>query len=75
MSSAGITPLFIGVQILNVGLVLIWPIMSVIALIMMRKRRIADIAQVIWVFIVIAIPLLGAAAFLIVLPGEAKLQV
>lgn len=65
---------FFGVTLFNLGLLLIWPVLSIITLLMMRKRRIADVAQAIWVLMVILIPILGALAYWIVKPGEPKLQ-
>ena len=57
-------------QSLQCVLVLAWLGLSAAALVSLRKRPMSDVARVLWATLIVAIPLLGAAAFWIVRPGE-----
>ncbi len=63
---------------LNVGIselliVCLWPILSLIALYVLRNRSLTGIAQAIWALIIIAIPVMGPLAFFIVMPKDRQL--
>lgn len=47
-----------------------YPALSLIALFALRRSRVTGITQVLWVFLIVAIPILGALAFFIVRPSE-----
>jgi hypothetical protein len=50
----------------------LWPILSLIALFVLRGRPLTGIAQAIWAFLIIAIPVFGPLAFFIVMPSDHK---
>ena len=56
-------------QILNSLILAGWLVGAVVALILLRRCRMVDVARVLWV-IVIMTPILGALAFFIVNPGR-----
>lgn len=47
-----------------------WPLLSLIALLSLRRCKLQPVVQAMWVFIVLAIPILGAVAFWIINPSE-----
>jgi Phospholipase_D-nuclease N-terminal len=47
-----------------------WPLLSLVALGSLRGRGLAGAAQAIWVLIIVAVPFLGALAYLIVRPSD-----
>jgi hypothetical protein len=57
---------------LNVVLVLIplliWPVLSLIALFSLRDQNLEGVQQALWVLVVLLIPIMGAVAFWIVKP-------
>jgi len=57
---------------LNSILLLAWPVASIIALFGLRQRQLEEIPRAIWAVLIAIVPLLGAIAFLIVQPGEAR---
>jgi len=62
---------------LNIGvpellIIALWPALSLIALIALRRRPLSGIAQAVWAFLIIAFPILGPLAFFIVQPSENK---
>lgn len=59
------------IQLSNIALIAIWPILSLVALFKLRaKGNFTDWIRVAWALIIIVIPILGAAAFLIVTPNK-----
>lgn len=46
-----------------------WPLLSLAALVALRRRRLAAVTQALWILIIL-IPILGACAFWIVQPTE-----
>ena len=52
------------------GLILIYPLLSLVALFALRRSHLTGINQVLWAFLIVAVPVLGALAFLIVDPAE-----
>ncbi len=57
-------------ELLILGL---WPILSLAALFALRDRPLTGVAQAIWAFMIIAIPVLGPLAFFIVMPKDRQL--
>ncbi len=58
----------IGVQELLV--LLLWPVLSIVALFVLRGRPLTATAQALWAFMIIAVTVLGSLAFFIVMPGD-----
>jgi hypothetical protein len=67
MESLGINWGFLTVQML---VFCIYPVLSLFALLGLRKSRISGITQVLWALLIVAIPVLGALAFFILRPAE-----
>ncbi len=57
-------------ELLILGL---WPILSLVALFALRDRPLTGVAQAIWAFMIIAIPVLGPLALFIVTPKDSQL--
>ncbi len=51
-------------------IILLWPVLSLVALFALRGRPLSTTAQALWAFMIIAIPVLGSLAFFIVMPSE-----
>ncbi len=47
-----------------------WPVLSIIGLLAVRRRKLAATAQVIWSVLIVAVPIMGTVAFWLVAPGE-----
>ncbi len=47
-----------------------WPILSIIGLLGLRRRRMAPTTRAIWAVLIAAAPLMGTVAFWLVHPGE-----
>ena len=62
--------IFFLIQIINFAIILGWIILGVICLVRLSKRQMSSTAKALWVLIILAVPLLGAIAFLIVKPGD-----
>lgn len=65
MDSLGINTGYFMLQML---LIVIWPLLSLFALFMLRRSHVAGTPLVLWAAMIVAIPVLGAAAFLIIRP-------
>ena len=52
---------------------LIWPVLSLLALIALRRSHLESLPQAVWVLIILIIPFLGAIAFWIVDPSRRHL--
>lgn len=52
----------------NIGLLLSWLILSIVALFNLRKRPLSASAKALWTLVVLVIPILGAVALFIVNP-------
>lgn len=57
-------------QLLNIGVLVLWLVLIILALFQIRKRALSSSSQIAWTLIVLLIPVLGALAFLIVSPKE-----
>ncbi len=47
-----------------------WPVLSIIGLLGLRRRRLAATAQAIWAVLIVIIPVMGTVAFWLVNPGK-----
>ncbi len=47
-----------------------WPVVSIIGLLGLRRRQLTATAQAIWAVLIVAVPVMGTAAFWLVNPGE-----
>ena len=56
------------VNLLLLGLLLLWPILSIVALVGLRQRPLSDVPKALWAALVVAVPILGAVAFWVVDP-------
>ena len=66
----GVNTRFLLFQGLTCIPVLLWLGLSVAALLSLRKHSMNEIARVLWVAVIVAVPVLGALAFWIVSPAE-----
>ena len=55
-------------QIINLAILGVWLIGGLLALLMLRRRRLPAVATALWVALLILVPVLGATAFWIVNP-------
>ena len=58
----------IGSVLLVVGIV-VYVVPTLIALVRLGHRQIDEVARVLWAFLIVGLPLLGAIAFFLVQPG------
>ncbi|NMC53158.1 MAG: hypothetical protein GYA48_05940 [Chloroflexi bacterium] len=56
---------FVFANVLFFLLLLIWPVLSLVALFVLRGKPVKDTARALWALVITAIPLLGALAFFI----------
>ncbi len=47
-----------------------WPVLSIIGLLGLRRRKLSATAQTIWAALIVIIPIMGTVAFWLVNPGE-----
>ena len=57
-------------MIIEVLILGIYPLLSLTALFALRQSHLTGISQVLWAFLIVVVPLLGALAFFIVNPSE-----
>ena len=67
MEALGINWGLLIIQLLIIGT---WPFLSLVALLALRRSRIAGTTQALWAILIVAAPVLGALAFFIVKPME-----
>ena len=67
MELIGINWGYLIIQLLFFGL---YPALSLVALLALRRSRVTGITQVLWALLIVAIPVLGALAFFIVKPTD-----
>jgi hypothetical protein len=59
------------IQLANIAILVLWPILSIIALFKLRSNEsFTDWIRITWVLIIIVVPILGAISFLIVRPAK-----
>jgi hypothetical protein len=74
MESVGINLGYLLVQLINLVLLVGWPLLTLLGLFQLRRRELPQTALAIWVVIVLFVPIVGALAFWIVRPGRPKTQ-
>jgi hypothetical protein len=57
---------------LRILFVLFWIILSITALVSLRKRKLGETARALWAMLVVAMPILGALAYWIVCPEKGE---
>jgi len=57
-------------MIIEVLILGIYSLLTLVALFALRQSRLTGITQVLWALLIVAVPVLGALAFLIVNPTE-----
>lgn len=67
METLGINWGYLIIQILIFG---IYPLLSLFALLTLRRSHITGVTQVLWALLIVAVPILGTLAFFIVKPAE-----
>jgi hypothetical protein len=58
------------ITILNLMLIVGWIVLSVLALVQLRRASLPETARALWAGMIVVIPLAGAIAFWIVRPGQ-----
>ncbi len=69
MDALGVNLGFLEIQLLICG---VWPLLSLAALIGLRRSRQIGITKVLWAALILVIPILGALAFFITENGNSK---
>lgn len=64
----GFNARFMIFQVLNCLFLLAWLGLSIAALLGLRKKSLGETARVLWTFVILVIPLMGAVSFWIVNP-------
>ncbi len=67
MDSLGINLGFLEIQLLVCG---VWPLLSLAALVGLRRSHHTGITKVLWTALILAVPILGALAYFIVRSEE-----
>lgn len=57
-------------MILEVLILVIYPLFSIVALYALRQSQLTGILQFLWALLIVVVPFLGAVAFFIVNPSE-----
>jgi hypothetical protein len=58
------------VVMVSILLVLVWPVMAILALGGLRKRKLPETAKVLWTILVLTVPVLGPLGFWMMDPGR-----
>lgn len=58
----------LGYLILQILFVVVWPLLSLVALYALRRRHLIGTNQTLWALLIVVIPVLGALVFFIVKP-------
>jgi len=72
MEGIGLNATLLMAQLCNFSLLLVWPLLSIAALVYLSKRKLSDTPKVLWAILIVVVPFLGAFAVWIVKPGESK---
>lgn len=62
--------LFQIINLMILGIIIAWPIASIIALASLRHRVLEENTRLLWAVLIVLVPLMGAIAYWIVQPGE-----
>jgi hypothetical protein len=57
---------FLFFNILFMLMLLAWPVLSLVALFMLRRKAVKETARAVWALVITAVPVMGALAFFIV---------
>ncbi|MEW5827298.1 MAG: PLDc N-terminal domain-containing protein [Chloroflexota bacterium] len=69
MDNLGLNAGYFLVQLLNLGVLCGWPLLSLGTLFALRQQKLTGLQQAIWVLIVLVVPFIGALAYWIVKPA------
>ena len=58
------------VQLIGLAILIAWIVLLVMCLVRLRTTTLSSTSKALWVLILVAIPILGAVAYLIVKPTE-----
>jgi len=58
-----------GYLVLQIFFVIVWLLLSLVALYTLRRRYLIGTEQLLWALLIVAVPVLGALAFFIIKPG------
>jgi hypothetical protein len=72
MSLEGFNWGYVLVSFFNLAVLVGWFILAIVALFMLRRRELPDVALAVWAAVIVIIPIGGALAFLIVSPGRRR---
>lgn len=67
MNAVGINT---GYLLMQCALPALWLLLSLFALLLLRRRALTETAQAIWAVFIVVVPFLGALTFLILQPGS-----
>jgi hypothetical protein len=70
MNNFGLNFGYLLVQILSLVVLLGWIILTIGCLLKLRRQILTPTVKAIWVLIIVAVPLIGAIAYLVVKPTE-----
>jgi hypothetical protein len=70
MDWAALQPGYFLAQALSILVLVAWPVLIIATLLTLKRRKLASNLKALWVLMIIAIPIFGAIAFLIVRPTE-----
>jgi Phospholipase_D-nuclease N-terminal len=62
MERIGINTTLLMAQLCNFSVLLVWPLLSVAALVYLSKRKLPETPKVLWAILIVLIPFLGAFA-------------
>ena len=68
LAHAGVSLTASIVMMVNLLILIAWPVLSIVGLVSLRKRRLPPTATAIWALVIIVIPLLGTIGYWIVQP-------
>ncbi len=68
MESMGLSLGYLLAEAVPLAILIGWPVVSVAALLSLRRRQLPPVAQAVWALLIVAIPWAGAVAFWIVQP-------
>lgn len=66
--------LYTAFQLVNIALLILWVVLSLLALFQLRGRNLSSGLKLGWTLIILILPVIGALSFFIVVPKEPKLE-
>ncbi|NTV36571.1 MAG: hypothetical protein HGA53_06420 [Anaerolineaceae bacterium] len=70
MDWAALQPGYFLAQALSILVLIAWPVLIISTLLMLKRRKLTSNLKALWALMIIAIPIFGAIAFLIIQPTE-----